>query len=755
MFGRVASFELRYQLKSPVLWITFVLFFLLTFLATTNDNVQIGAGGNGHINSPFAIVSTIGVMAILAQFVVVAFVANVVIRDWETGFGQILHATRVNKFDYLFGRFTGAFAASAIVLLSVPLAMALGSRMPWLDHERLGLFVPWHYIYAYLVTGLPTLFLCASLFFALATATRSMMASYIGLIAYIMIYIILSVVFSRPEYESIVSLLEPYGLGALFEQTKYWTAADRNTLLPPIGASYLANRAIWLTVSMLALATAYSTFTFASKGAKKAKRAESETAPPPLATVPSAAKRSFGADAAWTQVWARTRFEMAYVMSSPALLVLLAFGLLNAGAALWLADQNAAGTIVYPVTTLMAQVLRGAFAIIPVLIATYYAGELVWRDREKRVHEIVDATPAPDWTFVAPKVLALTLVLAATMAIGVTTGVIVQLLKGFTAIHLDEYFVWFVVPALFFCFAIAALAIFFQALTPHKFIGWGFMLLYLISNIVFGQMGLDHNLYLYGTTPGVPVSEMNGQGHYWIGSLWFRAYWTSLALLLVVLAYTLWRRGVDARLSPRLAALPRRLSGTAGALAGGLLLVFVGLGGWIFYNTNVLNVYRSNLDTERWTADMERALLHYENTPQPKITDVSLRIDLYPHQHRAMATGSYVIENRSSAPLTEVHLMWPELLKLERVEIDGATLAEDFATHHPAFPFQIWRFSRPMQPGERRQIHFVTRDERVGFPTNNVLSDVNDNGTFLNDRNVAPVLGFDRGVLLQDRNRRR
>ena len=32
----------------------------------------------------------------------------------------------------------------------------------------------------YFVAGVPTLFLCACMFFALATATRSMMGSYIG-----------------------------------------------------------------------------------------------------------------------------------------------------------------------------------------------------------------------------------------------------------------------------------------------------------------------------------------------------------------------------------------------------------------------------------------------------------------------------------------------------------------------------------------------------------------------------------------------
>jgi len=32
-----------------------------------------------------------------------------------------------------------------------------------------------------------------------------------------------------------------------------------------------------------------------------------------------------------------------------------------------------------------------------VIIAIYYAGELVWRERERKTHEIVDATPRPIW----------------------------------------------------------------------------------------------------------------------------------------------------------------------------------------------------------------------------------------------------------------------------------------------------------------------------------------------------------------------
>lgn len=760
MFGKIAGFELRYQLKSPVLWITFLLFFLLTFFAVASDNVSIGGGGgNIHENSPFSITLSTGVMSIFAQFAVVAFVANVILRDVETGFGPIIQSTRMTKFDYMFGRFTGAFVASLVVLAAVPLGMMIGSFMPWLDPETIGPFVPWHYAYAYLVAGAPTLFLCACMFFALATITRSMMGSYVGLIAFLMLYFVTEGIFDRPEYEDIVTLLEPYGLGAIFQETRYWTAAERNTQLPPLGGDWLINRTIWMGVALLSLAAAYAFFSFSSKGSKASrKRAKLEDSAPADTIVVStgyAVGRSFTGAASWSQTLARARFEFGYVMRAPAFIVLLMLGLLNAYGALWYSDTITGDITVYPVTMIMARTLAGVFTLFPIIIATYYAGELVWRDRERRMHEIIDATPAPDWTFVTPKVLALVAVLASCIGISVLAGVLVQMAKGFSAFNIGQYFYWYALPAFYSCFTFAALSIFAQVITPHKFLGWGVMLIYLIGSIALSQLGFDHNLYLYGGAPNTPLSEMNERSHYWIGAAWFQLYWSLFALLLIVLSYSLWRRGGDTRLLPQLARLPRRMAGPAGALAAALLVSFAGVGGWIYYNTNILNDYRSNLAGEARLADMERALLQYEDAPQPKVTDVVLRVDVFPSEHRAVTTGAYTIENRTGAALAEVHLMWPQELELDNVEIDGATLAEDFVEHEQSFPFQIWRFSTPMQPNERRQIRFSTRFDARGFTNSGGPIPVNNNGTFMNDRMLAPVLGFDRGGLLQDRARRR
>jgi ABC-type transport system involved in multi-copper enzyme maturation permease subunit len=138
MLAKIAGFELRYQIRSPLFFIGFALFFLFTFGSVASSEIQIGARGNVNINAPYAILQTQSVMGLFALFIITAFVASVVIRDQETGFGPILYTTRLRKRDYLIGRFAGAIAVALLLVTSVPLAMMIGSAMPWLDQEKVG-----------------------------------------------------------------------------------------------------------------------------------------------------------------------------------------------------------------------------------------------------------------------------------------------------------------------------------------------------------------------------------------------------------------------------------------------------------------------------------------------------------------------------------------------------------------------------------------------------------------------------------------
>ena len=762
MFRSVAAFELRYQLKSPAFWVTFLIFGLLTFAAVASDNVQIGSGGNVLVNSPYAIAQTMLVMSLFAVFIMTAFVANVVVRDDETGFGPIIHATRITRFDYLFGRFSGAFLAGCFAFLSVPLGMMLGAAMPWLDPETVGPFNLWHYAWIYFCICVPTLFVTGAGFFAIATATRSMMWTYVGVIAFLTLYFVAAAYFSRPEFEQAVGLVEPFGLGAFGQATKYWTATERNTQLPEFTGDILWNRVIWTGVAFALLGLAWRLYSRAARGVttlgRKARRRKAD----PAEQAPAVAPRPFSASATaadaavrrdgsgWSQLWALAKFDVAAAIRSPAFIVLLGIGFINAIASLWFADELYGNTI-YPVTRVMIETLQGAFTIIPLIIAIYYAGELVWRDRDRRMHEIIDSTPAPDWAFVVPKILAISLVLFATLAASTLAAIAVQALKGYFHLELGKYLAWYVLPTTVGVVMFAVLAIFMQVLVPQKALGWLLMLVFLVAQVSLDRLGFQHNLYQYASNPGTPLSDMNGQGDFARYAWWFRAYWTAAALLLAVLAYALWRRGVGAPLKNRLALLPKRLSGVAGGLAAASVLAMAILGGWIFYNTNVLNEYRTTLDVERQQADYEKALIGYENVPQPRITDVTLEVDLYPAEPRAVTRGSYLIQNRTGQPLETVHVRWLEPLEMTQLEVEGATLQKEYAD----FDYRIYRFAQPMAPLETRRITFETLRAQRGFRNTGNENRIVDNGTFLNNTEFAPTLGMSRDGLLADRAKRR
>ena len=756
MFKSVAAFELRYQLKSPAFWVTFAIFLLLTFAATASDNVHIGSGGNVWKNSPFAIAQTLMIMTVFSIFILTAFVANVVVRDDETGFGPIIHSTRLSRFDYLFGRFTGALLAGCLLFLSAPLGMMIGSAMPWLDPEVLGAFNFGHYAYVYLLLCVPTLFVTGAGFFAIATATRSMMWTYVAVIVFLVLYLVATSFLSRPEFINTVALVDPFGLGAYDQATRYWTATERNTQLPDFTGYILWNRMLWVGVAFALLGLAWAIYSRAAKGSRvtaatapdKTDDARAVSAVPatPMPTV----KAQPSSDAGWSQLWALARFDIAAAIRSPAFIVLLGVGFFNSLGSLWYADELYDNTI-HPVTRVMIEALQGAFTIIPLIIAIYYAGELVWRDRDRRMHEIVDSTPAPDWAFVVPKILAISIVLFSTLVASVVAAIAVQALKGNFNFELSKYILWYVLPTTVNVVMYAVLAIFMQTLVPHKTFGWMLMLLFVVAQVTLDRLGFEHNLYQYAGMPGTPLSDMNGQGDFGRFAWWFRAYWSAAAVLLAVFAYALWRRGIGAPLKTRLAHLPRKLKGTPGLVAAAAVVTMGVLGAWIYYNTNVLNDYTTTLSREQDQADYEKTLIGYESVPQPRITDVKLAVDLYPSEPRAVTRGSYVIQNRTGKPLDHVHVRWIKPLQLTKLDVEGAKLE----TEHVDQDYRIYRFDRPMAPLETRTIRFETLREQRGFRNSENEYRIVDNGTFLDNTEIAPLLGMDRNGVLQDRAKRR
>lgn len=757
MFASIARFEFRYQLRNPVFWVAFAMFFLFAFGTIASDGIQIGDGGNVHANAPRAVILTHLIMAIIFMFALAAMVANVVVRDDETRFGPLIRTTRITKPAYLFGRFTGAWLAAALCYVSVPLALWIGSLMPWLDSATLG---PNHlstYLFAYGAMGLPVLFVTGALLFAVATATRSMMATYLTIVIFFASYLaISSLISTTPSLRPYAPYLEPFGFAAFSLETRYWTAADSNIRLPSLWNAIGWSRLLWIGIACALLGVAQWRYHFADRGIsrraarREARAAKVEADTPVRSPVTGPLPMPSSAGTWRAQLVARTAMEMRQIVRSPAFLILLLIGFLVAMPQMWLGGGQY-GTHVLPLTRRMVEGLKQSFAVMPMIVAIYYAGDLVWRERERRFAEIVDATPLPGWAFLVPKMLGVTLALVAMLSAGMLGGIAIQVLRGFNDIALGHYLQWYLLPTSVDLALIAVLAVFIQALSPSKYIGWGILVVYMVVTTVIGQLGFEDHLYSYGEVPPVPLSDMNPDGGMATAAWWFRLYWAAFAIILLVIAHLLWRRGTDARLVTGLRRLPARLRSPAGAVLAGAMLVFVATGTFLWHNTHQLNAYRTERSEEAFTANYERALLRFEAVPQPAVRQLRLAVDLFPAQKRAEITGRYLLANDTSRPLDRVHVRLRNRdLELVALDLPGARLERDF----PPFAYRIYRFAKPLQPGETREMRFHTRRWQRGFANEGADTRLVANGTFLSNAEIAPQIGMDRSGLLDDRQTR-
>ena len=759
LFG-ITRFEIRYQLKNPVFWVAIAIFFLLGFGLTASENVQIGTGGGVHENAPSAIAVATAIFTLFYIFVVTAFVANAIVRDDASGFAPIIRATPVTRIQIVLGRFLGGLAIAYLGYLAMPLGMAVGSSMPWVDAETVGPQKLSYYAWNFMLFALPNIFLISAVLFALATNLRSMLAAYIGAILLVMGYLVTSsIVGQKIEYRETFARFEPIGAGAASLAQRYWTQAELNSRLIDFAGITAFNRLWAIGLGLLFLGYTVWRFSMTERAPSKrrlrklAKRAARDTrlaAVQPLLDGARVTARDAG-PSRLVQFITRVRVEVRQVLTSPGLIVLCLFGIGNTAASLWL-GRSTYGTSEHPTLSATIDAVRGTSTAILLMIAVFYGGELVWRERDRKLNEILDSTPVPSWVMTVPKILAIFVVLLAVNLVGMLTGLVYQLIQGAPQLGLAQYLGWFIVPAAIDGLLIAVLAVVMQVLSPNKYVGWGLIFVWFVGSIFLSNMGYANPLYTYADSPRVPLSDFNGAGSFWKGAVTLQFYWLCFALILGVIAHLLWPRGTDLGLKVRLARATRERPLAPLALAGVAAATMAATGAFAYHNIKQVNRYETSDQAEAYSADYERKYLKYENMPRPVVTKVTLDAQLFPKERRLLVKGRYDLRNDTAAPIRDVHIRtgereaeWPKL------ELAGARLV----SNDEKFNYRIYRFDKPLAPGASTSLDFTSQIWRRGFRAGSPATDIIENGTFTNNFDFAPIIGMSRQGLLSDRAKRR
>lgn len=753
MTAIVAAFEWRYQLRGTAWRICVLLFLLLSFIVFTVPNLSLG-GGHVHHNAPYLVLVAELSFSLMAVFPVAAIAVSAILRDQETTFAPILFTSGIRQAPYLIGRFLGSYAACVLVLLGVPIGAELGAAMPWNAAQDIGPYYPGALCLGFLVIVLPNLlFICAAMFTA-AAMTRRMIGPYVVALTILLFDTLTNILKGMgPWLEKLAALIDPMADIAQDLGTRYWTILERNTLPLPLTTLLIFNRLIWIGISLGLLVGLLALFRFReTPPARRRKPRSAAEAAIPAFDPTHLPRPRFGVATMAAQFGLRLRFEMAQVARSPGFIILLLLGLIFTVVST-LNLQEMYGTPAWPVTPLMIKLLRAMMGLFGILIVTFYAGDVVWREKEHRIEGLIGATPVPDWVMVLSKVPAISLLVFALLLASVLVAMGRQLLQGYTHLEALHYLLWFVLPVGVQLGLIVVLATFFQVISPRKYIGWGLIFLFIVSRSPAAFLGWNDILYTYGATPGLPLSGMNGVGRFWVGVVWSDLYWGCVAILLLVACQLLWRRAGGIGLRARLSGAARRMTPALGGVALLAFLCAIGCGHWIYLNTHVWNRFTTTNGKENETAAYEKALIRYVPVPQPSVSAVKFVIDLYPRAPEMTVRGRYELTNRTNKALTHVHVrMLDDDTHLEAIAIEGAQLEREY----PRFHYRIYAFDHPLAPGTTTVMTFRTRRGQTGFRNKaNTALGISRNGTFVRNMRFAPLIGMNRIGLISDPAKRR
>ncbi|MBN1163227.1 MAG: ABC transporter permease, partial [Candidatus Krumholzibacteriota bacterium] len=585
MFWKIFYFELKYHFRRPLLYIFGAIFFLMTFGAVSTDSIMLGGSiGNVFRNAPIVIINMLSVMSLFGLLFVTIFVAPAVNRDHDHGIQELFFSTPLTKGSYLWGRFAGSVLPIMLASLLSGAGIVAASLMPYQNPEHIAPFTLWPYLYAFFIFTLPNMFLAGAIFFSASSLSGKTFSAYVAVVVFLSLWGISQAFIGDLESQSLVSLIDPFGWNAFSILTRYWTVVERNTKMLPLGGILLLNRLIWILggALILILTTGRYRMVLGQKGARSVAAAEApapgegaasasrlDPSPSPLDTSPSvslspvlspdrASRRGpdFSPRSRLIQYFRLTGMEAGNILRSLPFMIIALMGAANLIAGMFIMRG---GSISFPLTQEMIRSIRNGFELMVLLTIIIYSAELIWKDRRVRIHEINDASPVPDWMVLSSKIGSLWIITLLMCLLAVCCTIGYQLSRGYFHLEPALYFKGvFLILALRYLL-LCVLALFLQVVTGNRHLGTLLMVIYFVLIDVLPGTGLNHHLYLFGTTPPAPYSDMNGYGHFTAPLFWFNLYWAFLAASLAVLAGLLMIRGEDIGILVRLRRLRGRL----------------------------------------------------------------------------------------------------------------------------------------------------------------------------------------------------
>lgn len=756
MLSKLIQFEWHSNTRNWTFYAVFIIYLILGFFVSAFANFSFSGA---YKNSPYVLTYAIGLMSLMTIFSITLQAAQSFLKEYETKFDSIIFSSPISKLDYLSSKFITAFAIAIISFGMFIIGMIAGHQMSWLSKSELGPFEIINYFWPYLVLVIPNIFLCLAILTALAWLTRSKLFIYVGGLLIYILYIAASVFSNSPLFAnaspssakamSLAAKIDPFGLAAFLEQTRYWTSIEKNTELVSLSGNFLFNRILWISVSILVLFVSYRLFSFRKTKTKKVKTSkiiQTETKELIIEIPKNIEFKTFKHNLAVFK--SNIKMDIFLVLKGiPFLLiVLLVSGLLM----IEISDEIDGGIRLAEKitnTALMITTIMDRLPFILILILLFYSSELVNRSENSKFEMLENTAPYSQFIVLLAKLTALFIIPLLIIGISILIGCGFQIANANAPFEIGLYlslFYYLGFPMLL----ISILVIAAQTFIKNKYIGLSAAasVCILFCTGIGAQLGIRHPLFRFGNAFKTEYFDLNGFGKYTFPFHISMLYNLGLALILLTLTAILWKRNASIVKTFR-----RNLLNTIQKtiLSFGIIL-FIGFGTYLFYKTNIEYPYLTEDDQNNWSEKYESQFKKYKNLEQPTIVSVKCNVGLFPEKNSYKVKGIYTLRNKSQKPIDSLLLYIDRNSKLTAVEIPNGKILNDVSS----FQHYWYRLKKPLLPQQKMKMNFEFESSWSPFKGHTPFNSIIENGSFIRMSRYFPLFGYQQSNEISSKKER-
>ena len=764
MIGQIIKLQLKERFTH---WMSIIFFLMLVFQGVwyTKGSFDYYANDGILMNAPAIFYKNFAGLGMLMVIIIVILTGGLLYKDIQHKTGQWMYALPVNEKKFFLGRFLSAFLINLLLSTGYFVGMLLVPYSGIGEAHRFGPTPIGQMLHAVLIFLIPNLFFFSSLIFFALVYSRKMAVGYLAAFVAVIIFLVMQSTGEGSGFTKWIVLLDPNGYTGIQAYLEDVSTAEKNTGYLVLKGDLLLNRIIWLSVSLVLVSLAYLKFSykyFIQAGKSQSRKIAEKGQAGSMAVrnrevpLPEIAHDLRGRI---KKVFNLTVLEFFNIVRPSSFRIIIGIVVLMVVLQnlMWNASYYIGPEV--PVTSNLTY-FRLPWGVFIIMLLMIWSGELFFKDRTANIWQITNALPVPVWVSQLSKLFAMigvSLILCLTF---IVVGVAIQVFKGSADLidwgrYADDV-LGFRYGWLTYSLEIC-LVFFIAGLTGNRFIthilSVGTFLIFIISF----DMGLMEQVrYAYPFTPGVDdYSEMSGYGIFKISAEWFFFMWVCLAVVFVMLGIQFWNRGTGSSLLKKITFAGDQLRLPAKLVVVLFLGVFLFLQSFIGKQAYDKGNFVSEAAQDAEDADYEKAYQYLKRLPQPKYSQVDLRIDYHTTSTREVNyKAGIVLVNESAEPVKKLILCFEDFVEVRSLSVDSKVQTPlKIDDRHHVFSCEL---DSILYPGEKISLNIEANKSYVGFTQSgeNPQGDITFNGSFGNVKDFLPVIGYDYNREL-DENRTR